>query len=189
MSITGDDCHYMVSNREWKDQYHQNHHVKVPGLNAITLNNLSWQGTASGDEACQGGGCAYQRSHCALGRGVLMSLITITVESFLITHEVISAKYSTERLQCPSSVSKCVGVSHAYMWDHMVIPPFPWKLARSTHDTLTKESFFSNHDALLFLGSWYRWEPGTLGRGWEIPLWSSTARKFLWRFVKPRAAI
>ena len=54
MSITGDDYHYMVSNREWKDQCHQNHHVKVPGLTAITLNGIGWQGTASGDEACQG---------------------------------------------------------------------------------------------------------------------------------------
>ena len=40
--------------------------------------------------------------------------------------------------------------SHAYTWDHMVVSPCPWKLARSAHGTLTKESFFSDHDALLF---------------------------------------
>ena len=42
VSISGDDCHFMVSNQEWKDQYHQKHHVKVPGLTAITLNDIGW---------------------------------------------------------------------------------------------------------------------------------------------------
>ena len=74
------------------------------------------------------------------------SLITITVESFLIAHEVISAEYSAERLQCPASVGKCAGASHAYTWDHMVVPPCPWKLAHSTHGTLLCFS-----PALLFL--------------------------------------
>ena len=32
----------------------------------------------------------------------------------------------------------------------MVVPPCPWKLARSAYGTLTKESFFSDNDALLF---------------------------------------
>ena len=47
-------------------------------------------------------------------------------------------------------MAKCAGASHADTWDHMVIPPCPWKLARSTHGTLNEESFFSDHDALLF---------------------------------------
>ena len=54
VAISGDNCHFMVSNREWQDTYNQKQHIKVPGLTAITLNDVGWQGTASGDEACQG---------------------------------------------------------------------------------------------------------------------------------------
>ena len=140
----------MVSNREWKDQYHQNHHVKVPGLTPITLNDIGWQGTASSNKACQGEDVHINGRIVHRVMEYSTSLITINLESFLITHEVISAEYSTERLQCPSSVGKCAGASHAYTWSHMVVPPCPWKLARSARGTLTKESFFSNHDALLF---------------------------------------
>ena len=80
------------------------------------------------------------------------SLITITMESFLITHEVIFPEYSAERLQCPASVGKCAGASHTYTLDHLVVPHglCPWKLARSAHGTLEEKSFFSDHNALLF---------------------------------------
>ena len=54
VAISGDSCHFMVSNQEWQDTYHQKHHIKVLGLTAITLNDVRWQGTASGGEACQG---------------------------------------------------------------------------------------------------------------------------------------
>ena len=67
------------------------------------------------------------------------SLITITVKLFLIMHETISAKYSAERLQCPASVGKYAGASHAYTWDHLVVPPCPWKLARSSHGALDEK--------------------------------------------------
>ena len=114
VSITGNECHYMVSNREWKDHYHQQHHVKVPGLTAITLNDIGWQGTTSGDEACQGEDVHINGRIVHRVVEYTTSLITITMESFLITHEVILAEYSMERLQCPSSVGKCAGASHAY---------------------------------------------------------------------------
>ncbi len=150
VSITGDECHFMVSNREWRDQFHQPHHVKVPGLTAVTLNEVGWQGTASGDEACQGEDVHIDGRIVHRVVEYSTSIITITVESFLISHEVISAEYSTERLQCPASVGKCAGASHAYTWDHLVVPPCPWKLARSASGILSKSSFFSNHEALLF---------------------------------------
>ena len=47
VAISRDDCHFMVSNREWQDTYNQKHHIKVPGLTAITLNDIGWQGTPS----------------------------------------------------------------------------------------------------------------------------------------------
>ena len=86
VAISGDDCHFMVSNREWQDTYNQKHHIKVPGLTAITLNNIRWQGTAIGDEACQGEDVHINGRIMHRVAEYSPSLITITVESLLITH-------------------------------------------------------------------------------------------------------
>ena len=116
----------------------------------ITLNEVGWQGTASADKACQGEDVHINGRIVHRVVEYSTSLITITVESFLITHKTISAEYSAECLQCPASMGKCAGASHAYNWDHLVVPPCQWKLAQNLHRALDEKSFFSNHNALLF---------------------------------------
>ena len=140
VAISGYNCHFMDSNREWQDKYQQKHHIKVPGLTAITLNEVGWQGTASGDEAFQGEDMHINSQIVHRVVEYSTSLITITIESFLITHKTISAEYSVERLQCTISVGKCAGASHAYTWDHLVVLPCPWKLARSSHGVLDERA-------------------------------------------------
>ena len=94
IAISGDDCHFMISNQKWQDTYNQKHHIKVPGLTAITLNDVGWQGNTSRDKACQGEDMHINGRIVHHVVEYSTSLITITVESFLITHNVISAEYS-----------------------------------------------------------------------------------------------
>ena len=102
----------MISNREWQDTYQKKPHLKVPSLTAIMVNEVDWQGSASSDKSCKGEDVHIDGRIVHRVVEYSTSLITITVESFLLSHDVVSTEYSAERIQCPP-LSEVRRASHA----------------------------------------------------------------------------
>ena len=54
ISLSGADCHKLVSTREYKDEKKKIHPLKVPGVNEVNVDELGWASSIDGDERCQG---------------------------------------------------------------------------------------------------------------------------------------
>ena len=54
VSISGAECHRLVSSREYKDKKKKIHTLKVPGINEININEIGWSSSVDGDEHYQG---------------------------------------------------------------------------------------------------------------------------------------
>ena len=54
VSLTGTECHQLVSTREYTDEKKKVHPVKVPGLNEIAVDEIGWESSIDGDQRCQG---------------------------------------------------------------------------------------------------------------------------------------
>ena len=150
VTLSGTECHQLVSTREYTDEKKKSHPVKVPGLNEIAVDEIGWESSIDGDQRCQG-----QRVDLdghAVDRVVEYStvVIIIKVEEFVITDGKVSAEYSRETLSCPSSQGRCTGAAHAYTWNLLNMPPCPWKIARTSHGILTSNTYESREDGLLF---------------------------------------
>ena len=56
VSLSGAECHRLVSTREYKDEKKKTHPIKVPGLNEIAVDEIGWESSSDGDQWCQGAG-------------------------------------------------------------------------------------------------------------------------------------
>ena len=54
ISISGSDCHQLISSREYKDEKKKVHPLKVPGGNEVNVDEIGWASSIDGDERCQG---------------------------------------------------------------------------------------------------------------------------------------
>ena len=150
VTLSGTECHQLVSTREYTDEKKKIHPVKVPGMNEIAVDEIGWESTIDGDQRCQG-----QRVDIdghPVDRVVEYStvMIIIKAEEFVMADGKVSAEYSRETLSCPASQGRCSGASHAYTWNLLSMPPCPWKIARTSHGTLTTHTYSSRKDGLLF---------------------------------------
>ena len=150
VSITGAECHRLVSTRQYKDEKKQIHAIKVPGLNEISVEDIGWDSTADGDQRCQGERADIDGHPVDRIVEYATVVISIKAEEFILSHEKVSAEYSRESLSCPANQGKCTGASHAYTWNPMTAPPCPWKIARTSHGYLKENVYFSTVDGILF---------------------------------------
>ena len=150
VSLSGAECHRLVSTREYKDEKKKTHPIKVPGLNEIAVDEIGWESSSDGDQRCQGQ--QVDLNGRPVERVVEYSTLVITIraEEFVVSNGEVSAEYSRERLSCPASQGKCAGASHAYTWNLLTAPPCPWKIVRTSHGFLTDHTFFSREDGILF---------------------------------------
>ena len=54
VSLSGSECHRLVSSREYTNEKKKTHSVKVPGLNKIAVDEIGWESSIDGDQRCQG---------------------------------------------------------------------------------------------------------------------------------------
>ena len=54
VTLSGTECHRLVSTREYTDEKKKIHPVKVPGMNEIAVDEIGWESTIDGDQRCQG---------------------------------------------------------------------------------------------------------------------------------------
>jgi hypothetical protein len=150
VTLSGTECHQLVSTREYTDEKKKSHPVKVPGLNEIAVDEIGWESSIDGDQRCQGE--RVDIGGHAVDRVVEYSTVVIIIkaEEFVITDGKVSAEYSRETLSCPSSQGRCTGAAHAYTWNLLNMPPCPWKIARTSHGILTANAYESREDGLLF---------------------------------------
>ena len=150
ISLSGSDCHRLVSTREYKDEKKKIHPLKVPGVNEVNVDELGWASSIDGDERCQG-----QRVDIdghPVDRVVEYStvMIIIKTEEFVISNGEISAEYSRETLSCSARQGKCSGALHAYTWNLLTVTPCPWKISRTSNGFLADNVYFSKDDGILF---------------------------------------
>ena len=150
VSLTGTECHQLVSTHEYTDEKKKIHPIKVPGLNEIAVDEIGWESSIDGDQRCQGQ--MVDIDGHPVDRVVEYSTVVITIkaEEFVVADGKVSAEYSRETLSCPSSQGRCTGASHAYTWNLLNVPPCPWKIARTSHGILTTHTYSSREDGLLF---------------------------------------
>ena len=48
VSLSGSECHRLVSSREYKDEKKKTHPIKVPGLNEIAVDEIGWESSSDG---------------------------------------------------------------------------------------------------------------------------------------------
>ena len=142
ISLSGADCHRLVSTREYKDEKKKIHPLKVPGVNEVNIDEVGWASSIDGDERCQG-----QRVDIdghPVDRVVEYStvMIIIKTEEFVISNGEISAEYSRETLSCSARQGKCSGALHAYTWNLLTVTPCPWKISRTSNGFLADNVYY-----------------------------------------------